>query len=125
MVEPTKKHNYEYAVDLSGDTAPAAVIRLVGKDCRVLEVGAGPGSITRPLVEKNGCKVTALEIDPTAIEKLRPFAKDVYSMDLNDRAWSDIVKSKEGTFDYVIAADVLEHVYDPWAVLGGMKDLPG
>ena len=117
------KHTYEYDIDLTSDVAPARVIRMVRKGSKVLEIGAGPGSITRHLSGTLGCEVVALEIDPTAIEKLRPFAKDVYSMDLNDRAWSDVVKSKDGTFDYVIAADVLEHVYDPWAVLGGMKDL--
>jgi 2-polyprenyl-3-methyl-5-hydroxy-6-metoxy-1,4-benzoquinol methylase len=121
MGEPTKKHNYEYAVDLSGDTAPAAVIRLVGKDCRVLEVGAGPGSITRPLVEKNGCKVTALEIDPTAIEKLRGFCDDIYSVDLNRPNWQAELGTQR--FDKVVAADVLEHLVDPARTLGEMTSL--
>lgn len=117
------KHTYEYDIDLESDVAPARVIRMIRKGAKVLEIGAGPGSITRHLSGTLGCEVVALEIDPTAIEKLRPFAKNVYSMDLNDPAWSDAVKSREGRFDYVVAADVLEHVYDPWAVLGGMKDL--
>ena len=29
----------------------------------------------------------------------------------------------EGKFDTIIAADVLEHLYDPWTVLKGMKKL--
>jgi SAM-dependent methyltransferase len=44
-------------------------------------------------------------------------------MDLNDPTWAEEVKVRDGLFDVVIAADVLEHVYDPWAVLGGMKSL--
>lgn len=118
-----KKHTYEYDIDLTSDVAPARVIRMIKEGSKVLEIGAGPGSITRHLSGTLGCEVVALEIDPTAIEKLRPFAKSVYAMDLNDPNWSDMVKAKDGTFDYVIAADVLEHVYDPWAVLGGMKNL--
>ena len=35
----------------------------------VLEIGAGPGSITRILREYNGCRVTAIELDEEAIEK--------------------------------------------------------
>lgn len=117
------RHTYEYDIDLESDVAPARVLRMVRKGSKVLEIGAGPGSITRHLSGTLGCDVVALEIDPTAIEKLKPFARSVYAADLNDAAWADQVRAKDGTFDYVIAADVLEHVYDPWRVLGGMKSL--
>jgi 16S rRNA (adenine1518-N6/adenine1519-N6)-dimethyltransferase len=42
----------------------------VGRDDRVLEVGAGLGSLTLALAEA-GCRVTALEIDPRVAEVLR------------------------------------------------------
>ena len=119
----SKRHTYEYEIDLKSDVAPARVLRMVRPKARVLEIGAGPGSITRHLSGTLECDVTALEIDPTAIEKLKPFARSVFPMDLNDSGWSDVVKEREGLFDFVIAADVLEHVYNPWSVLGGMKSL--
>lgn len=117
------RHTYEYDVDLNSDVAPARVLRMVRPGSRVLEIGAGPGSITRHLSGTLNCDVVALEIDPTAIEKLRPFARSVFAADLNDAGWAQMVFDREGKFDFVIAADVLEHVYDPWAVLGGMKTL--
>ncbi|WP_298852215.1 class I SAM-dependent methyltransferase [uncultured Ruegeria sp.] len=117
------RHTYEYDIDMNSDVAPARVLRMVKPGSKVLEIGAGPGSITRHLSGTLECDVVALEIDPSAIEKLKPFARSVYPMDLNDAAWSDIVREKDGVFDYVIAADVLEHVYDPWSVLSGMKSL--
>ena len=116
-------HKYEYDIDLDSDVAPARVLRMVGTGKKVLEIGAGPGSITRHLSGTLGCDVVALEIDPTALEKLKPHARSLYAMDLNNASWSSDLKSKEGSFDVVIAADVLEHVYDPWAVLGAMKSL--
>jgi 2-polyprenyl-3-methyl-5-hydroxy-6-metoxy-1,4-benzoquinol methylase len=116
------RHVYEYEVDLSSDTAPAHVIRMTGCNRRVLEVGAGPGSITKHLIRKNGCDVVAIEIDPAAIEKLKAICPNVYQLDLNDSSWVDKLKS-EDKFDVVIAADVLEHIYDPLKTLLGMKSL--
>ncbi len=113
-------HLYEYGVDLDGDSAPARVIRLVASGSKVLEVGAGPGSITRHLSGMKNCDVVALEVDQTALLKLRPHARRVVSADLNDAAWIDMLAG-ETDFDFVIAADVLEHVYQPLAVLKAMK----
>lgn len=118
-----KKLVYDYAVDLESDTAPAIVIRMIKPGSRVLEIGAGPGSITRHLVETLGCDVTALEIDPDSLEKLKTYTPNAYQMDLNDPVWSERIRTEQGTFDFVIAADVLEHVYDPWRVLDQMKSL--
>ena len=118
-----KKHTYEYEIDLESDVAPARVIRMVKPGSRVLEIGAGPGSITRHLVHTLECSVVALEIDPSAIEILRTYVPGVYAADLNDPSRANDIREKEGLFDYVIAADVLEHVYNPWEVLAGAKSL--
>ena len=114
--------NYDYTVLESGDSAAAAVIRFVNPTSRVLEIGAGSGAISRHLVKSKKCNLTALEINPSSIAKLKKICASVHSLDLNDKAWP-LALNDEGKFDHVIAADVLEHVYDPWTVLKGMKSL--
>jgi 2-polyprenyl-3-methyl-5-hydroxy-6-metoxy-1,4-benzoquinol methylase len=116
-----KKHVYDYQVAVGADTAPARVVRMVGNNKRVLEVGSGPGAITRILGSINGCKVTALEVDPEAIAIVKSYCDDVISADLNDPSWPLLLN--EVAFDRVVAADVLEHVYKPLEVLHGMKSL--
>ena len=116
------RHTYEYEVELGADTAPARVIRMIGRDRRVLEVGAGPGSITKHLVRTSNCDVVALEIDPTAIAKLKEFCANIHSLDLNDPEWTQAL-AREAKFDVVLAADVLEHVGDPVRTLKGMVSL--
>lgn len=118
-----KKHTYYYDIDLDSDVAPARVLRMIEPGARVLEIGAGPGSITRHLVDTLKCSVVALEVEPTAIEILKQHVTRVHAADLNDPAWPEVIRNEDGLFDYVIAADVLEHVYNPWKVLEGMKSL--
>jgi 2-polyprenyl-3-methyl-5-hydroxy-6-metoxy-1,4-benzoquinol methylase len=117
-----QQHRYEYNVDINGSTAAAAVVRMVGKDKRVLEIGAGPGSITRFLHGHNGCHVTAIEIDEEAIKKLSHFCERIYRCDLNDHSWTSVL-SRDNKFEVIVAADVLEHLYDPWATLRAIKDV--
>lgn len=109
-------HRYQYDVAQEGRTAAAAVVRLVGTGKRVLDLGAGPGSITRLLKEKSACRVTAVEIDETAIRSLEQYCESVYRVDLNEGDWVEAVRH-EGPFQVVVLADVLEHLRNPLGVL--------
>lgn len=117
-----KRHNYEYTVDTASQTAPANVVRLIGTRKRVLEIGCGPGSITKILAEQNDCQVTGLELDPEAIKKVKPYCVQVMQADLNSSEWPHLLDEIE-KFDVVLAADVLEHLYDPWKSLQRMVPL--
>ncbi len=119
-----EKHLYEYAVDPESRTAGAFVVEFVGAGRRVLEVGCGPGSITRVLATARQCRVTGIELDPDAIEKVSPFCEAVIRADLNSPDWPGLVADR-APFDVVVAADVLEHLYDPWETLGRMARLLG
>lgn len=115
-----ERHLYDYPVDPTSDTAPARVARMVGSGKKVLEIGAGPGSITR-ILRQQGNHIVALEVDPTAIPFLKRHCDRVISADLNRADWPSLFEGE--TFDAVIAADVLEHLTDPWSTLARMKSL--
>lgn len=112
---------YSYEIDKSSNTAPANVLRFVGNNKTVLEIGAGPGSISRVMAGSNGCEVTAIERDPKCVELLRTFCKEVFHADLNEPDWPGALNGKK--FDAVVIADVLEHLYDPWTTLSQAGDL--
>ncbi len=123
-MENEPRHRYEYSVDLDSDAAATRVVRMVGKGKRVLEIGAGPGSIARMLQHAGNCRVTAIEIDADAIRKLTPFCERVYQADLNDPYWLQALNG-DCNYEVVVAADVLGHLYDPWSTLRAMKNLIG
>ena len=113
---------YDYEFDLDGDSAAANVIRMVKDGSSVLDIGAGPGSVTRELKRRKNCRVTALDIDQQNVERLSEFCDAAYQVDLNDSGWPQALES-EGMFDAVIATDVLEHLWDPWNTLSLMRGL--
>ena len=57
------KHRYAHEIDPNGGSAAAVLARMVEPGQRVLELGTGPGTVTRILHDK-GCKVTGVEMDP-------------------------------------------------------------
>ena len=118
------RHKYDYEIDLTDDSAQARVLRMVGEGKRVLEIGAGQGSMTRILRQNLNCRITAVEIDENSIQALTPLCERVVRTDLNDPGWAETLRS-EGVFDVVVVADVLEHLYDPWSVFQQMKGFIG
>ena len=117
-----KRHRYEYFFDTEGSTAPAYVVQMVGHKRTVLEIGAGPGSISRTLVEKNNCHVTAIEYDESALLKLQEVCHQAIRADLNAEGWINAVDANK-QFEVIVIADVLEHLYDPWRTLSQAKEL--
>jgi 2-polyprenyl-3-methyl-5-hydroxy-6-metoxy-1,4-benzoquinol methylase len=115
-----ERHKYEYNVTLIPDSGSARVVRMVGENKRVLEIGSGPGSITKYLATTANCRVTALDIDAESIKKVTPFCERTYQVDLNSSAWPTVLE-KDPKFEVLVAADVLEHVYEPAIVLEAMK----
>jgi SAM-dependent methyltransferase len=63
-----------------------------------------------------------MELDPTAIAKAAPFCERVLQADLNAPDWPRLLGDRT-RFDVVVAADVLEHLYDPWRALQQMVPL--
>lgn len=113
---------YVYEVNLSEQNSASFILGLVGKNKRVMEVGAGPGSITKLLVANSGCQVSAIEIDDDSIKSLKEYCDSVYKIDLNAQHWIDQFDTSD-KFDVVVAADVLEHLNNPLSVLKSFKRL--
>ena len=79
---------------------------------RILDLGCASGALGAALKRRQGAEVVGIELDPG------------YARDAEDRldrvVCADLVAGLEedlGTFDCVVAADVLEHLRDPEPVL--------
>ena len=108
------KHRYAHEIDPNGGSAAAVLARMVEPGQRVLELGTGPGTVTRILHDK-GCKVTGVEMDPDTLATCAPFCERTLQANLEDPLWWQPLEGEK--FEVIICADVLEHLRDPRPLL--------
>ena len=108
------KHRYAHEIDPNGGSAAAVLARMVEPGRRVLELGTGPGTVTRILHDK-GCKVTGVEMDPDTLATCAPFCERTLQANLEDPLWWQPLEGEK--FEVIICADVLEHLRDPRPLL--------
>lgn len=81
---------------------------------RVLELGCASGSLARGLLRSGkAAYVDGIEVDRESAQTAAEDLRRVWHSDLNDFDFDSI----EQDYDLLVAADVLEHLQDPWVVL--------
>ena len=113
------KHRYAHEIDPNGGSAAAVLARMVEPGQRVLELGTGPGTVTRILHSK-GCKVTGVEMDAETLATCAPFCERTLQANLEDPDWAAPLAGEK--FDAIICADVLEHLRNPRPLLKQLHD---
>lgn len=88
-----------------------------GKHVKILDVGAGTGSVTRHFLSQGFHNIALGEIHPQGLEYAKTYGiNNLYCMDLLDAPFKD-------EFDCIFAFDVLEHIDDDKNALLNMKSM--
>lgn len=108
---------------LSDPAQPLSQITMILPDgAIVLDIGAGNGMLGRVL--QRACKqvtIDAIEPSEFAAQLAKPFYRSVFQGYAQD--YYQMIKAAR--YDYIILADVIEHIPDPAAFLADiLKDLP-
>lgn len=117
----TEQHVYLRPLDPEGQDSLAKIARRIRPDSTVLDLGTGPGILGRYLAEDLGCTVDGVEYNPRAAEQARPFYRRLEVGDLEELSMTSLFAGQR--YDYIICADVLEHLRDPGRVVEAIIDL--
>ena len=110
---PFKAHVYDGAGS-NPNNAQHKILDQVSPDSRVLEFGAAYGYMTRYMKERLACRVYVVELDPAAAKAVSRWTEQTVTGDIENYEWLEAFQDYR--FDYILFADVLEHLYDPWEV---------
>lgn len=89
------------------------ILKIVGEGKTILEIGSSAGYMSRAFLN-NKCIVDVIETDKQAISKIPKMARKKFAQSIED---SNIYKLLNKDYDYIIMADVLEHLIIPKEVL--------
>lgn len=91
--------------------------RLIEPGSTVLDVGCGDGEIFQYLSQHNNIKAKGIDVSEVAVQKATQKGLDAYVLDITKDPFPF-----ENKFDYVLASEVLEHVFNPEQVLKKLED---
>jgi O-antigen biosynthesis protein len=94
------------------------VLKLVGRDKKVLDVGCAQGFLTRAISEDYHGVVDGVELDPASADQAKKHARRIFVGSIEDQA---VLKLLTDKYDVILFADVLEHLRDPLATLKAAK----
>ncbi|MBE5932862.1 MAG: methyltransferase domain-containing protein [Lachnospiraceae bacterium] len=112
---------YDFDFDMVNENSLTIIFEQIKKNSVVLEFGPANGRLTKKLKEDLGCKVYLVELDEEAGKEALNYGEDLVVGDAESFEWLE--RYREIKFDYIIFADILEHLRNPEEVLIQAKHL--
>lgn len=112
-----------YAAQVSGDAndSLSQLARWIAPKSTVLDVGCAAGEFGEYLLREHGCVVDGVDADVAMAATARAAYRRVVVADLDRSRLEDLFP--RAAYDYVVFADVLEHVRDAGALLADARAL--
>lgn len=131
LLDLSEKHYENSAVNINlcdVNNSLTQIISCIKENSKVLDVGCSYGYLGEWLVKNKKCKMYGIEIDERELKEVQKsgFYESVYKINLDNVNLSDAEARKllnlDVCFDYIICADVIEHLKFPHEIfneLGG------
>lgn len=110
---------YNFKLDLGNRNSLSVLISRVKQGSTVLEFGPANGRMTKYLKEVLNCKVYAVEFNKEAAKDAAQYTEKIVVDNIENYSWKK--EFKDIQFDCITFADILEHLYYPERVMGGVR----
>lgn len=120
------KHNkdYERELDLDSQNSLKLISKRLRDNAHVLEFGPAQGVLTKYMKESRQCVVDIVEYNEIAGQEAAKYARKAFlgpeEGDAENHIWSDGLAGEK--YDFILFADVLEHLHEPEEILGRCKE---
>lgn len=92
------------------------ILKLVGQNKTVLEIGSSAGYMTKFFLD-NLCIIDIVEPNKQAIKKIPKRIRKIFNSSIEDGIYNLLNRD----YEFIIMADVLEHLTDPQKVLTSLR----
>lgn len=103
----------------NGNHAWSILFAMIPEGSAILDVGCSTGNLGKELIDRKRCVVDGIEPDADDAKQAAKLLRHVWQLDAEHGDLSRIT----GPYDFVLFADVIEHLRDPAATLRRMKPL--
>ncbi|SDS94829.1 2-polyprenyl-3-methyl-5-hydroxy-6-metoxy-1,4-benzoquinol methylase [Paenibacillaceae bacterium GAS479] len=113
---------YDVTVDLAKKSSHSIILSQVSRGKKVLEFGPASGYMTKYMKERLNCRITAVELDPLAARLAEKYSDKMIVANIdNEEEW--LLEVSKETYDFILFADVLEHLRNPFEVLRKVAEI--
>ncbi len=118
----TREHHvYTRHIDPQERTSLSVLAGKIRPGSRVLDLGCGPGVLGQHLHQRLGCTVDGVTFSAEEAALARPHYRDVAVADLENINLAEAFLLRQ--YDYIVCADVLEHLRRPEQLLADCRAL--
>lgn len=115
------RHVYLRAIAQDERTSLSVLASLVTAGAQVLDLGTGSGALGQYLRDHAGCIVDGITINDQEAALAAPHYRRLEVADLEHAGWTSLFQDE--TYDFIVCADVLEHISRPENVLRACRKL--
>ena len=114
-------HVYHREITQQERTSLSVVASLVSPRSQVLDLGSGSGALGQHLTSHLGCEVDGVTYNAQEAALAQPWYRRVEIADLEHCALQEIFAAQR--YDFIVCADVLEHIKSPERVVEACQKL--